>query len=554
MSDQTGSKSNLFSGDIDPEIADLMGIDGETRDENAPEFDDLFGEGGPRGDGSESTEKDSVDLTKERFSPIEKFEDEPHPWLRDKNFYKKALSGEGEPAKRVHKLLSQFLNAEDPKDKSVARSRLISAYWDLVQNVAARIYKDLPEPKIVMLRYGALLPTLISAEQREILSKIVFEDTTGEPIYYVDEWLEKVATGAISASATDEVKHAKKNSNQKINAQLEKARGNKELHSGMIKNKMSEMFSLESQFRDSVGFISQHGDVPGFKGLKMNYSEEQRKAFSDMQGTMRRLLNLDREISGLYSDLNSAVEQLEQLEEKAQELGVETRIDDKVLSEEFNTIRQMAKMCVGRQGNHLPILMKQYMRPNMREIATRENVIMQLAAIENLDPGAFRRTFKRQTNRIIPYVILLPSYGDSGICWEPFDKYNRATSRGRIAIPMYPKDLQSAVIGAVADLRWQVAKEKAQHYWMEEGLTGFYYQWFTDKKLRGDVREFFIQDYILWITKESEGTQKLDRDVRGIFWRHVPFPQELKDRLKTRGFVYGELAKKDLNRSLSDGY
>ncbi|MCK7506514.1 MAG: hypothetical protein MZV70_22295 [Desulfobacterales bacterium] len=29
---------------------------------------------------------------------------------------------------------------------------------------------------------------------------------------------------------------------------------------------------------------------------------------------------------------------------------------------------------------------------------------------------------------------------------------------------------------------------------MEEGLTGNYYQWFTAKKLKGDVKEFFIQD------------------------------------------------------------
>jgi hypothetical protein len=72
--------------------------------------------------------------------------------------------------------------------------------------------------------------------------------------------------------------------------------------------------------------------------------------------------------------------------------------------------------------------------------------------------------------------------------------------------------------------------------------------------MKGDVREAFIQDYLLWVMKESEGTQKLDRDVRGIFWRYIPFPQELKDKLKTRGFVYAELAKKDANRSRSDGY
>jgi hypothetical protein len=89
---------------------------------------------------------------------------------------------------------------------------------------------------------------------------------------------------------------------------------------------------------------------------------------------------------------------------------------------------------------------------------------------------------------------------------------------------------------------------------MEEGLTGHYYQWFNAKKMRGDVRLRFLEDYVLWITKEVDGVQKIDKDVRGIFWRHLPFPQPIKDSLRNRGFVYNELYKKDMNRELSDGY
>ncbi|MDC7124791.1 MAG: hypothetical protein PQJ46_04445, partial [Spirochaetales bacterium] len=213
-----------------------------------------------------------------------------------------------------------------------------------------------------------------------------------------------------------------------------------------------------------------------------------------------------------------------------------------------------AKMCVGRQGNHIPFLMKQYFPADRRNIGTRENVITQAAKIEAIDPGLFLRTFKRETNRIVPHFILLPCYGETGICWEPFEKFNKGSSRGRVAIPMYSKDLRRAVITALADLRWQVAKEKAAYYWMEEGLTGHYYQWFSERKLKGDVKERFVNDYVLWVTKECEGTQKLERDVRGIFWRDIPFPEEIRNSLKNRGFVYNELYKKDINRSMSDGY
>jgi hypothetical protein len=266
------------------------------------------------------------------------------------------------------------------------------------------------------------------------------------------------------------------------------------------------------------------------------------------------MLTIDKEIGSLFNELKSTDEQLEKLESRAQEMGASFQVDVKTITAEFNTVRQMAKMCVGRQGNHFPILMKQYFRPMPDSMGTRENVIREMDRIEKIDPEAFVRVFRQQANRIVPHTILVPSYGDRGICWEPFEKYNRATSRGRIAIPMYPKDLRTAVITAVADLRWQTAKEKAQHYWMEEGLTGRYYQWFTDSKMRGDVKEYFVQDYVLWINKESEGTQKLDREVRKIFWRYIPFTQEIKEKLRTHGYVYEDLYKKDINRSMSDGY
>ncbi len=107
---------------------------------------------------------------------------------------------------------------------------------------------------------------------------------------------------------------------------------------------------------------------------------------------------------------------------------------------------------------------------------------------------------------------------------------------------------------AVADLRWQVAKEKASYDWMTDGLTGHYYQYFEEHKMKGDVKAYFIEDYILWMTKESQGTQKLEKEVRAIFWRYLPFPQETKEKLKKMSLIYQELFQRDINRAMSDGY
>jgi hypothetical protein len=56
------------------------------------------------------------------------------------------------------------------------------------------------------------------------------------------------------------------------------------------------------------------------------------------------------------------------------------------------------------------------------------------------------------------------------------------------------------------------------------------------------------------MTKESEGVQRLDKEVRAIFWRHIPFAQDIKEKLKTRSLIYQELYQRDVNRSMSDGY
>jgi len=56
------------------------------------------------------------------------------------------------------------------------------------------------------------------------------------------------------------------------------------------------------------------------------------------------------------------------------------------------------------------------------------------------------------------------------------------------------------------------------------------------------------------MTKESDGTQKLDKEVRGIFWRHIPFSKPIKEKLKGRSYVYQDLYQRDVNRSMSDGY
>jgi len=548
MEDNQDKNGKIFSGEVDPEIADLFGID----EGDGPSFDLLFNEGE---DKPSEPQKEEIDLTKKTFTPISNFfKETPAAFYRDKNYYQKTLSGEGEASQRFHKILSQYLNIEDPKEKSSMRMKLTAAYWELAESIAKKIHAGLSDPKQMTLRFGSVLPNLLSAETRDLLSRTIIENNTGEPVHYTDEWLNKISTGSITPSTTDEVKPSKLKSSENVRPQIEKQEGQRQALLSLIKRKQMTLADNEQLLADKVKLLSTKHKHPAFPELNNVYSAENKKAFYDIGQTIKNLQKYDKEITALFLDLEKTNKLLSGLKDKAERLGEVMHVDTSIIIKEFNSLRQMAKMCVGRQGNHLPILMKQYFNADKRNIGTRENLINEISIIETLDPGLFLRTFKRETNRIVPYFILIPCYGERGICWEPFEKFNRGTSRGRVAIPMFSKDLKTAVIIAMADLRWQVAKEKAQHYWMEEGLTGHYYQWFSDRHMKGDVRERFINDYVLWITKESEGTQKLDREVRGVFWRDIPFPDDIREKLKNRGFVYNELFKKDINRSMSDGY
>jgi len=534
---------------LDPEIADLIGLTNDQDSGENPDFFDLFEDEKtqvPANSGAEEVFSSS-------FFTVNEFSEEVKPYFTDPAYYKKVLSGEGEISKKVHSLLSDFLKADNPKEKTLFRERLITAYWELAISLSSKISSSMIIQKKLLLRFGILLPTLISKEQRNTISAIIENNNTGEPIYYVDEWLMKVASGDINPSAADETKNIKQKQGSRQKIFLEKARGQKEVTLNQLKTKTSSVTEIENVLMQKIAVLQKYS-VNQNTGIRNPYNQLQKGAVSEIMDLSRRLIQYDKEITAIIQHHEVNVSKVEELERKVAEEGGESLVDRQTIIDEFMAVKQMAKMSVGRKGNHFPILMQQYMRTNIRDIATRENVISIMSEIEKIDPGLFKRTFKRQTTRIVPYVILVPSYGEFGICWEPYEKFNRASSRGRIALPLFPKELKSAVIYALADLRWQVAKETASYYWMEEGLTGKYYQCFTDQKKRGDVKEFFIQDYFLWITKESDGMQKLDKEIRGIFWRNIPFPQPIKDSLRNRGFVYNELYKKDTNIAMSDGY
>lgn len=507
-----------------------------------------------------------VDLSKTEFTKIEQLTNPtPSNVYDDTTYYKTTLTDENASSQRLHQILTKYLTTTDQSDRTVYRQQIVTAYWELLRGMVPKMQNvNLPMPKRMFVRYGILLPSLFKPEQKDFFAKMIYENRTGEPILYVDEWFKEISSGRMKNSMTDENKQPRKaNLSGEEAAQVEQTRlmqlqsknsGKLQSAENIVSMKENERAMLEIELKNRIDTLCTHQPIMGLEPHTEALTEFQRKTFSEITDILRRISKNDKELTRALEEFKESKSVYDSVQNKLSDGPQVTHADTGAVAIEFETVRQMAKMTVGRRGNQFPLFTREFYHCTENGTGTRENVIEVLRWIESIDPGVFHRIHKNVPNRIVPYVLLAPTYGDRGFCWEPFDRYNRVTSRGRIVVPMYPRDLRIAVLTAVADLRWQVAKEKASVYWMEEGLTGQYYQHFEQQKLKGDVKEYFIEDYILWITKESNGVQRLEKDVRGIFWRHLPFPKPLKEELRKRSLVYDELCKKDANREMSDGY
>jgi len=504
-----------------------------------------------------------VDLSITGFAPIDKFfEDTPHKIFDDPNYYKSCLTGEGQSSQRLHQILVKYLNCTDKKDRTVYRQQIVSAWWEFMNSLAPKmINAKIPMSKRMAMRFGVVLPSLFSPEQKDFFSRAIVNNKTNEPVLYMDEWMKEVVAGRLTLSATDEVSPNRQKgpgAEQQRIAQLKsKNSGKLQSTENLLNMKEQERHNLEFEIKERVSALCEHAPVIGIEPHTASYTDVQKKLFSEITQRFHTLQKVDREHANYlkeFIDAKGVEQSLSQKESDLPEEEMTSQVGKEEIMTEMGTIRQMAKMTCGRQGNQFPVFTREFFHCFDKSTGFRENVVRELAWIESIDPQCFTRIHRNVPHRIVPYVLLVPTYGDSGFCWEPFDRFNRVTSRGRIVVPMYPRDLKVACLTAVADLRWQVAKEKSSFDWMTDGLTGHYYQYFEEQKLKGDVKQYFIADYILWITKESTGTQKLEKEVRNIFWRYLPLPAETKEKLKKMSLIYQELCQRDVNRSMSDGY
>mgnify|MGYP001385528518 CR=1 FL=1 len=465
---------------------------------------------------------------------------------------------------QIRELRKAFLeNSQDSEIKNSLSSFHNKVYRDAFVSLSQQ--KD--EALTQFLRYSYINGFLTGDNFQRYLE---FDDEvkttlTGEdyPIVYVDEWLDMVNSGEIASSATEDLSKLKKKTSpsQMIKDLIQKQKTEKKNLEKIVLLRQKYISNIHSQWKNVLKTIITSDDL---KGIEFTDKLQNDGEINRILEYLPKLSALSARITGIINEIKASQASIENLKGNVSEEEMQAiqNSENELLAEEFKSVKQMFKMCVGRQGNDFPLLCDALFPFRVLDRARAIELIEKIRAI---DPEIFKRKFLGIDSDNPPYTLLAPVYGKLGVCWEAIPKINRETGRGKLILPLYPAtDDETIMIRALGDFRWNKMKEITGFRWMSEGFTGMYYQYHeglkADKrkgkkvKFNTDLKESFLDNYVLWIKFESQGVQKLDKELRKFFWMHIPFSEEIKELVKDRGQQFRHLYDNDKRKAMSDGY
>ena len=274
--------SDTNTDGLDPEIAELLGIDGEEEGQSSLETLDTAGR----------------PITKTDFKPINL-----KKIFQNKNAYMKIIAEGGEMGQRLHELITKFSKAKDKDERSMYREKIGPAYWNLLLYMVNSYFDDLTSEKQALFRYGLLNSSFIDDNQKRVLEQINQPVDSLESISYVDEWLYQVGNGAIKPSAIDETKKMKKKSTSAVKSKMERKAGAREAEIASLKQKIEQHLMVERSLSSTVSVIVEHEKREEYGGIITPYSTEQKRALLQVQDIAKSLIKSDKEIESTCRSL-----------------------------------------------------------------------------------------------------------------------------------------------------------------------------------------------------------------------------------------------------------
>ena len=184
----------------------------------------------------------------------------------------------------------------------------------------------------------------------------------------------------------------------------------------IVSMKENERAMLEIELKNRIDTLCTHQPIMGLEPHTEVLTEFQRKTFSEITDILRRISKNDKELTRALEEFKESKSVYDSVQNKLSDGPQVTHADTGAVAIEFETVRQMAKMTVGRRGNQFPLFTREFYHCTENGTGTRENVIEVLRWIESIDPGVFHRIHKnipnrsRNTNRISNIIIFSIEY------------------------------------------------------------------------------------------------------------------------------------------------
>lgn len=258
-----------------------------------------------------------------------------------------------------------------------------------------------------------------------------------------------------------------------------------------------------------------------------------------------------------------------------EQLEMDNDIQGKVKFEVNNMFKINQRVCHGQVSVYFPILHDEMITRDLsKAFITPEMINEAINKILSVDYSAFHREVSYRNpgkgiekefimKAVMPDIIMMPTFGSRPAMWQEISGRNRITP-GRFILPAFTSEnLDDMLLKIIGNFRWELCRTMMGSSWNDvtvKSLTSEYtdYIQFYKKnrdlsdegkekvkaltvKYRNRMREIFTSEYETWINYESKGNIRLNKIVRGIFYRNCPFAKPIRENLEKQP-MFSEVA------------
>lgn len=242
-----------------------------------------------------------------------------------------------------------------------------------------------------------------------------------------------------------------------------------------------------------------------------------------------------------------------------------------------NMFRYNSRIVSGQISIFVPVLYKDLFMGHLdQSLMTTNKVNAIIRKIVSVDYSIFYRESMYNNpelgiekeyiqEEVYPDIILMPVYGSNGAMWQEIEGRKRV-SPGRFIFPIFAEnDMEDIFIRICGRFRWELCRTIQGTTWNDvkyKSLTSEYVDYIQfyrknrtlseEKKQklkmqiqkgRGNTREVFVIDYVVWVKNESAGSLRLNKVAREILASYCPFVKEIRERIQTQPLYEEAMAK-----------